>query len=263
MDGKECFYQDRGTGFPLLFGHSYLWTSEMWEPQLLVLSQQFRCIAPDLCGHGGSDSFPVTSISDLAEHAWNLMQALGIDQFGIVGLSVGGMWGTELALQHPQAVKALVLMDTYVGGEPPLTKQRYFVLLDLLEKAGQFTPELLDQIIPLFFSPATFQSQPDLPLRFRESLASIPGERIPAIASLGRVIFSRRDLLNQLSALAIPTLIIVGKDDIPRPPKEAQEMAFCLSQGSILEVKEAGHISNLEQVEVVNQALSGFLNLLK
>ncbi len=261
IDGKSCFYQDRGTGFPLLFGHSYLWSSEMWEPQLEALSQEFRCIAPDLWGHGQSEVFSDLSMELLADHAWKLMQTLGIDQFGVVGLSVGGMWGTHLALNHPEAVKALVLMDTYVGSEPQATQLRYFALIDQFEKAGKFTPALLDQIVPLFFSKATFQENPELPVRFRESLSSFPAEKIPCIASLGRAIFSREDLLGRFSSLALPTLVVVGKDDIPRPPKEAQEMASCLSNSMLIEVEEAGHISNLEQAEMINQLLSEFLTL--
>lgn len=261
INGKHCFYQDRGTGFPLLFGHSYLWTSEMWKPQLSLLSQEFRCIAPDLWGHGQSDPCTIISIEQLADHAWKLMQSLGIHEFGVIGLSVGGMWGTELALKHPEAVKALVLMDTFVGSEPVFTQARYFGMLDLLEKAGHFPAPLLDQIIPLFFSPATFQKNPELPHRFRESLAAIPKEKIPAIAALGRVIFSRRDLLDTLSTLSMPSLVVVGKDDIPRPPKEAEAMASRLPASALVEIKQAGHICNLEQPDVVNQVLSDFLTL--
>src|SRR5690606_39183737 len=122
-----------------------------------------------------------------------------------------------------------------------------------------FPPALLDQVIPLFFSPATIQTNPELPLRFRKNLETLPEEKISGIAALGRVIFSRPDLLEKLPSLDMPVLVVVGKDDIPRPPKEAQEMAALLPQGSLIEIPNAGHISNLEQVESVNQTLSKFL----
>jgi len=60
-------------------------------------------------------------MEQLADDHWHLMRHLKIAEFGVVGLSVGGMWGTHLALKYPDAVRALVLMDTFVGSEPLVT----------------------------------------------------------------------------------------------------------------------------------------------
>lgn len=142
------------------------------------------------------------------------MRSLNISEFAIVGLSVGGMWGTYLTLRHPEAVKALVLMDTFVGSEPPIMQQKYFALLDILEKEKSFTPPLLEKIVPLFFSPHTMTNKKHLVENFRENLLSIKSENIPGIVALGRAIFSRQCLLNELSQIAQPTLVLVGKDDL-------------------------------------------------
>lgn len=255
---RSCFYQDRGTGFPILFGHSYLWTSDMWEPQLNFLSKEFRCIAVDLWNHGQSDCIDANySIEQLADDYWNFMMRLGIFEFAIIGLSVGGMWGTHLALKHQEAVRALVLMDTFVGSEPEETKQKYFRLLDYLAKEG-FTNTLLDQLIPLFFSPRTFIDHPKVVLDFRKALSATKKENIPGIVLLGKAIFLRNCLLNQLPLLKIPSLVLVGRDDIPRPPQEAEKMAYLL-QTDIRILDHAGHISNLEQPDVVNSHLLNFL----
>ena len=63
IDGKDCFYQDLGKGYPILFGHSYLWSSKMWEPQLKELSRGFRCIIPDLWDHGQSGHLHASTTS--------------------------------------------------------------------------------------------------------------------------------------------------------------------------------------------------------
>jgi len=261
MDGKPCHFLDVGSGFPILFGHSYLWDSQMWEPQVKTLSKKFRCIVPDLWDHGRSGRLgsSAVTIEEIAAHAWKLMQHLKIRKFAIVGLSVGGMWGAELAMRHPEAVKALVLMDTYLGSEPQATRQKYFSLIEFLEKEKRFSPPLLNQVVPLFFSPETLAKNPHLVDRFRSSLASISEERIAGIAALGRAIFSRNCKLDKLPALVQPTLILVGKDDIPRPPREAEEMASRLPNGQLRVIEEAGHISNLEQPEKVSALLSEFL----
>lgn len=261
VNGREYSYQDVGEGYPLLFGHSFLWDSEMWRPQLDHLKEHFRCIAVDLWDHGHSDHLgkESTTIEELADDAWQLMSHLGISQFGCVGLSVGGMWGTQLALDHPEAVSTLVLMDTYVGGEPEVTQKKYFGMLDLIEKEKGFSPQMLDQVVPLFFSSYTLKENPELVRNFRHKLASIPEENIPGIVTLGRAIFSRTSLLDRLPSLRMPALVVVGEDDIPRPPKEAEEMTSLLPNSQLEIIPQAGHICNLEQVEVVTQLLGKFM----
>lgn len=261
IGGKSCFYQDIGEGYPILLGHSYLWTSDMWKPQLKNLSQEFRCIAVDLWNHGQSGCLNAKNytIEQLADDYWDLMKHLGISAFAVVGLSVGGMWGAHLALTHPDAVSALVLMDTFVGSESQVTRQKYFKLLDHLEKEECFTNSLLDQITPLFFSPHALAHQPQLVDDFRRTLSTIKKEKIPGIVALGKAIFSRNCILNQLPLLTQPTLVLAGRDDIPRPPREAEEMARYLLKAELSIVENAGHISNLEQPSIVNTILLNFL----
>lgn len=105
-------YQDRGRGPAVLLGHGYLGDSALWEPQIQALSRQYRVIAPDLWGHGASGPLPPATqhLEDLAEHMLELMDALDIPEFAIVGLSAGTLWGAELALQAPERVRALVMI---------------------------------------------------------------------------------------------------------------------------------------------------------
>jgi pimeloyl-ACP methyl ester carboxylesterase len=187
------------------------------------------------------------------------MKYLGISEFAVVGLSVGGMWGAHLALMHPQAVSALVLMDTFLGSEPQATRQKYFGLLDAIEREQRFTNLLIDQVAPLFFSPHTLAHQQDLVAGFKKALSAVKKESIPGIVTLGRAIFSRNCILNQLPLITQPALVLVGKDDIPRPPKEAEEMAHRLPNAKMHIIDRAGHISNLEQPEAVSSLLSNFL----
>lgn len=261
IEGKKCFYQDIGEGFPILMGHSYLWNSDMWEPQLKSLSKEFRCIAVDLWSHGQSDSLRASSysIEQLAEDHWKLMQQLGIPKFAVVGLSVGGMWGAQLALNHPDAVEALVIMDSFVGSEPETTQKKYFALMDRLEEDLYFSAPLLDLVVPLFFSPKTLTDKPELVANFRNALSRVSKENIPGIVALGRAIFSRKCLLEKLPMIATQTLVVVGNDDIPRPPKEAEEMVRHLPNAELRTIQDAGHISNLEQPEAVSRLLLEFL----
>ncbi len=150
-------------------------------------------------------------------------------------------------------------MDTYIGPEPEEKRLRYFGMMDMTEKAGMIPPPIIEAIVPLFFSPVTIQKKPELVDRFRKALSSISPERIPGVMTVGRAIFSRASLLDRLPEVRVPTMLIVGADDLSRPPHESEEMARRIPGARLEVIPEAGHISNLEQPERVNQYIREFL----
>ena len=188
INGKELHYLDAGYGKPILFGHSFLFNCTSWFPQIQLLSKHYRCIVPDLWGHGLSDAIKQDnySIEQIADDYWTLTQALGIDNFSI-------------------ADKNNPLVDNLAS-----------------------------------------------------SLAKIDSKSASTIALMGKAIFTRRSLLDQLDQISCPTLIIVGNEDVPRPVKESEEMAALIKNSTLEIIESAGHMSNLEQAEKVNQLLSEF-----
>jgi len=253
-------YRDEGHGPVVLFGHSYLWNGSMWHEQITALSQNFRCIVPDLWGHGDSDPVDeMPTIQSIANDYWQFMQHLQINQFHIVGLSVGGMWGTQLALDHPEAVEKLVLMDTFVGKEPEQTRLQYFQMLDIVEQTHSVPEPMIQQLLPIFFSRDTLENNNAIADTFAQILKNIPAEKIPTIVALGHAIFSRDDLLQYLPELKMPVLLMTGEFDMPRPVHEAQQMASMINQSEYQTIAKAGHISALEQPEQVNTFLKTFL----
>jgi len=260
INNRTMHYLDEGHGSVLLFGHSYLWSSSMWQQQIAEFSKTYRCIVPDLWGHGDSDHLDGTpSIQSLADDYWALMQVLNIKSCSVIGLSVGGMWGTQLALDHPEATEKLVIMDSFVGTEPSEAQQRYFQMLDMVEQLGSMPPPLIEQLIPIFLSADTLRNQPHIATAFRESLAALPAENISTIVAMGRSVFSRKDRMPQLSKLKMPVLILAGEFDQPRPPHEAEQMARAIEHAQYEIISKAGHISALEQPKQVNRLLRTFL----
>lgn len=255
-------YLDTGCDYPLVMGHSFLWDANMWRPQIAHLQQRYRCIVPDLWSHGQSDPLPqpAYSIEQLADDYWQLCQTLLLKKFALIGLSVGGMWATQLTLQHPEAVSALVLMDTYVGAEPQQSQRVYLGMMDELERNYEFTPKFAAQVAPYFFARDTAQHRPELVKTFVQSLHDTPPTHIIGKIALGRAIFNRSCLLEQLRQIKIPTLIIVGEEDLPRPPREAQEMLKHIPNAQLAIIPRAGHICTMEQPEYVNDVLTRFLN---
>ncbi|MCL9780064.1 alpha/beta hydrolase [Vibrio sp. S4M6] len=261
INGQELAYIDKGEGPVVLFGHSYLWDHEMWSPQIEVLSQTYRCIVPDLWAHGQSASAPknTSSLKDIANDMLALMDHLDVEQFSIIGLSVGGMWGAELALLAPSRIKSLVMMDTFVGLEPEVTHQKYFSMLDTISSMEMVPPPILQAVVPMFFARNGAEQSPQLVNAFSERLQSIKGEQAIEIARMGRMIFGRRDMMEDIETLTLPVLLAVGQEDIPRPVMESYLMQDTIAGSQLVEIPNAGHISNLEQPELVTTMLSEFL----
>jgi pimeloyl-ACP methyl ester carboxylesterase len=261
IEGRSLHYQIRGSGFPVLLGHSYLWDSSMWAPQIDALSRDYQVIVPDLWGHGQSGPLPenTNTLGDLATHASLLLDALGIGQCAVVGLSVGGMWGAELALREPDRVKCLVMMDTDRGAEPDATREQYFQMLDGIESLGSIPAPMIDAIVPLFFRRGA-KLDGEIHAGFRKALAGFSADQLrQSVVPLGRLIFGRSDALASLAGLdAASTLLMCGELDIPRPPAEMARMAAVIGCRQML-IPDAGHISNLENQSFVTEALRAWL----
>jgi pimeloyl-ACP methyl ester carboxylesterase len=262
IDNKILSYIDIGSGPALLFGHSYLWDAQMWLPQIELLSQHYRCILPDLWGHGESESLPDAchSLQDIAGHMLHLMDQLAIEEFSIVGLSVGGMWGAELALIVPNRVKTLVMLGCFVGFEPEVARAKYYTMLDIIKNTQTVPDSLIAQIAPLFFANGAETNTPELFNDFKQALRDIKPEKIDTICRLGKIIFGRRDTLEEIEGLTASCLIMTGVEDKVRPVLEGYLMHDAIRGSEFINIPQAGHISTLEQPEFVNNQLKLFLN---
>lgn len=258
---RKLSYLDVGSGPVLLFGHSYLWDSAMWAPQIATLSGQYRCIVPELWGHGQSDLLPnnCKTLLDIADQMLELMDALEITHFSVVGQSVGAMWGAELVLKAPTRVKTLVMLNSFIGFEPEVTRAKYDGMLDMITAAKAIPAPLISAISPLFFANDAANNTPELVTGFEQSLASITAEQIPTIVKLGRMIFGRRDTMEYAEQLTLPCLIMAGVEDKARSVLESYLMSDAIDGSQLVHIPAAGHISTLEQAEFINQHLADFL----
>ena len=259
--GSPLSVVDVGSGPVVVLGGSFLWTAEMWRPQVEALSREYRVIVPELWGHGGSGALPpgTATMRDLARQHLELLDQLGVERCALVGLSVGGMWGAELALMAPERVSALVLMDTSLAAEPEDARNGYFAMLDVIEGSGALPDAIREAVVSLCFSHSVGLRKPELPARFDAALRAWDPRRLTdTITPLGRIIFGRRDALEDLSNLAVPALVVTGADDMAQPVERGQAMAERLACPFVA-ISEAGHISSLEAPERVNQVLTNFL----
>jgi len=110
---RKAHYLKAGSGCPVILLHGGASDSRDWTETMPALSQSYSLYAPDMLGYGLTDrDKPSYYLSEFVEFTWGFIEALGLDSMALVGHSLGGRICLEIALQHPEKVRRLVLIDT-------------------------------------------------------------------------------------------------------------------------------------------------------
>jgi 3-oxoadipate enol-lactonase len=246
----------------LILTHSLLWDRDMFDPLIPTLAARYRVLAVDLHGHGESSDAPAgesLTLEQMTDDCAALLQTLAVDgPVHWAGLSMGGMIGMRLAVRQPGLVHSLVLMDTSAKPEDPARRAHYMQLAEVLRRGG--AASVADAVLPFYFCPTTFAEQPALIARYRDKLAHL---RSPSgIFHTALAVFGRDDFSDELSGIAVPTLVLVGADDISTPPDRAEHLAAHIRGARLCVVPAAGHMSATEKPAAVAAATLDFLTRL-
>jgi pimeloyl-ACP methyl ester carboxylesterase len=245
----------RGT---VLFLHAFPLQAAMWQPQLDGLPAGWRGLAPDLAGFGESAPFDGTegrvSLDQYARDALCLIDALGIREVVVVGLSMGGYVTFALHRRAAERLRGLLLADTKAGADTPEGRAGRDRMLELLARAG--VEGVADEMLPKLLSEASRESRPELVASVRR-LAH--GSARDGIRHAIERLRDRPDSTPELARIEAPTMLLVGAQDAVTPPDESRRMQEKI-RGAELEVIEgAAHLSNMEQSDIFNRALARFL----
>lgn len=237
----------------VVLSHSLSSNLLMWNPQIDALNLYFQVLRYDTRGHGATDA-PSGSytLELLAEDVIGLLDALGIDRVHFVGLSMGGMIGQCLVLNHPHRLKSLVLCGTasFVPAEAqPVWQER----LDKVRKKG--TEALSEETMERWFTPVFLRQNPPMVKLIREQILATPAAGYIGCAEAIR----RLNYLDSISAIKIPTLIMVGEDDPGTPVSASEAMHERITGSKLVVLPSARHLSNVEQTDQFNGALLKFL----
>jgi pimeloyl-ACP methyl ester carboxylesterase len=257
-DGRRLAYAVAGQGEPLLLLHAFPLSREMWDPQVQALSGTWRCIALDLPGFGASElGGEVSGMADMAADAVALLDHLGIGRAVVCGLSMGGYVALALAGASPDRLRGLVLADTRAGADAPEARERRLATAcEVLEKGSEV---LVGAMVPKLLGADTLASRPEVRQWLERRIAAAP----PAgVAAAQRGMAARPDRTPELGRIAVPTLILVGEQDVVTPPDESRKMARRIPRADLAVLPGAGHLANREQPEAFNRQLRAFLERL-
>jgi pimeloyl-ACP methyl ester carboxylesterase len=256
LGGGELSYDVRGSGQPLLLLHAFPLGMAMWEPQVRVLAEQHRVVRFDARGFGGSTPGDgLLSMERIAEDAVGLLDHLGLSQAAVCGLSMGGYAAFALWRRYPERVRALALADTRAGADSDEAKKGR---ADLAEKVRRQGPEAAaEAFLPKLLGETTRRERPEMVARVREMILANPARGIcDALAGLA----ARADATGVLREIRVPTLFVVGEEDVVSPPAEMETMHQQVAGSRLVKLPRVGHLSNLEDPPGFNAALSEFLS---
>ncbi|WP_370236703.1 MULTISPECIES: alpha/beta fold hydrolase [Henriciella] len=257
--GVKTNYHDLGEGRPVILIHGSgpgvtAWAN--WRLNLPVLSERVRAIAPDMLGFGYTER-PADGVYNMERwrgHLMDLADALGIQEFDIIGNSFGGALALSMAVHHPDRVRRMVLMGA-AGLE--------FELTEALDKVWGYEPsvEAMREMLDIFAYDNSLVSDELAEMRYRASIqpgfqeafsAMFPAPRQQHITALSTP-------EKEIAKIACPTLILHGREDRVLPMSNSLRLFELIRTSEVHLFGKCGHWTQIEHKDRFNLLVSDFL----
>lgn len=237
-----------GDGPALVFLGSLGSTTEMWLPQLDALHRDFRVIALDHRGHGRSPLIEGTpTVADLAADVLDTLDTLGVSEFGVIGLSLGGAVAQYLAATSPRVTAAAFLCTAAKFGEAQGWLDR------AAATRAEGTGSLAEAVIARWFSPGWLEANPASRAHFEQMVADTSDEGYALCCEA----LSTWDLTDRLSEITVPVLTIAGAEDPSTPPATVEIIAAGVGGPATAETLSPGaHLPTVERPAEVSALLA-------
>lgn len=241
----RIYYEDHGSGPPILLSHGYGSTSAMWVGQVARFAGRYRVITWDMRGHGQSDSPEDPALYSEAETLADMAAILdeaGVSGAVLGGLSLGGYMSLAFHRVHPERVRGLMLFDTGPGYRNPdgrgVWNERAEKRALSFEKNGLGSIEKAGKEVRLSRH------------RSAQGLAH---------AARGMLKQFDSNVIDSLAGIEVPTLVLIGELDTPFIAA-TDVMAAKIPSATKVVIPDAGHAANIDQPEAFNQAVEEFLD---
>jgi 3-oxoadipate enol-lactonase len=254
VNGTHLYYEQAGSGHPLVLIHGFTLNTQMWEDQFSVFAQHYRVIRYDTRGSGQSAmpaEEPFTEVDDLRA----LLDTLGVSRAFVLGFSRGGSVAIDFALAYPERTSALVLVDPALGGwhwseafSQSMRELEIAARTQSVEKARQCW------LAHPFFLPA--RERPEQAERLAQIVASYSGwSWLHASPERDADLPTPRPLVR----ISVPTLLVMGERDIDEFQAIANHITCTIPRITKLVLPGVGHMSNMEAPYAFNEVVLGFL----
>jgi len=239
----------------IIFIHGFPFDKSMWDEQATLISKDHFVITYDVRGHGGSDvgsgqylvEFFVDDLISLLEHT-DTQKAV------VCGLSMGGYVALRAIDRAKDRFSGLILCDTKATADTNAAKLNRAVQIAtiLAGKKSQFA----DGQLKALFAPESFEKRIDAVKKIDSIINSTQNAGLVGVLI---ALAARMDMTDSLEKISVPTLIIVGEKDRVTTSADAEFMHDRIRNSKLITILGAGHISNMENPQEFNSALTGFL----
>lgn len=251
-------YAEHGVGGagPVVLLHGFPLNLGMWDEAIPALADRYHVIVPDLRGHGETEAPDGPyDIVEFADDVIALLDSLGHRKVAIVGLSMGGYISLQLLTRSPERLTACILADTSGRADTVERKLARSAQAEVIRKDGLGAFAKL--VLPRMFSVGAFTDRPHLMERFRQMITS---QRPDAVVASLQALASRPEMLEKLKSIHVPTLVLVGSEDVATTPQDSRDLAAAIPDATLVVLPGAGHMSNWEDPEGFNRAVRTFLD---
>ena len=256
VNGITISYTDSGGDGPaIVLSHGYLMDSSMFDPQVAALAPEFRVITWDERGFGATRATAPFTYWDSATDVLGLLDHLGIERAVLGGMSQGGFLSLRAALQAPDRVRALVLIDSQAGLENPESVPAYEQMEQIWLEQG---PEPVQDVVA-----AIILGEPDGPVDYAPWFAKWATIDREETQFAFRCLVDRDDITGRLGEISCPALILHGTADAAIPMERAEAVRDGLAgPATLVPIDGGSHAANLSHPEPVNAAIADFLRSL-
>jgi pimeloyl-ACP methyl ester carboxylesterase len=263
VNGIHLYYEEAGSGDPLLFCHEFAGECRSWEPQVRYFSRRYRVITYNARGYPPSDvPDDVSAYSQMqaVEDIVSLMRHLQLPDAHLVGLSMGGYAVLHLGLHYPSLARSLVVGGCGYGS---VAGDRAKFQQDVEQTAMRIARDGM-QAMAEFYSrgPTRVQFSDKDPRGWQEFAAQLAEHSAVGSALTFRGVQGQRpsvyDLEAQMRQLQVPTLVIIGDEDEPCL-EPALLMNRAIATSGLVVLPKSGHTINLEEPDAFNRAINDFL----
>ncbi len=265
VNDTELYYEVAGTGHLLTLIHGLLLDRRSWDDQFEVFARQYQVLRYDLRGWGDSAQEKAEPPFSPRQDLLSLLQYLDINKTYLLGLSGGGTFALDFTLEHPEKVDALILVSADPSGYmPPMTDdiqtfvKQYSRALQQRDSAGAA------EATTRFWTDGPRRTPEQVNAQARARITDMTTQQIQRhgdfMAHEQHMIPLEPPAINRLSEVRVPTLIVLGDEDVP----EVIEAAGILEQGIAgakkVVIPDTAHHPHMEKPEEFNRVVLDFLN---
>jgi len=238
MDTVSLYYEERGSGTPVVLLHGFPLDHTIWNPVVPLLEIHARLILPDLRGHGKSPLGQANSIREMAEDVAVLLDMLDIPRAILVGHSMGGYVALAFARAHPHRLAGLGLVASQAESDTPEKQRgRYNTAADVRKHGLRKLAEGISQKL---------SAQPGLMETIRQIiLQANPAGVVSALIAMAE----RPDATDWLGEIRVPAVVIAGEADALMPPDRAVTLEQLLPHSWRVSLPGVGHLPMMEAPE--------------